>query len=242
MPTVLAGHRGAAGLAPENTLESFELSVRLGTPWVELDVQPTRDGKIVCFHDGALDRVTPLSGPVVEREASELTQTLVLPGAFAGAYPSARIPLLSEALRIGAPNTRFFVELKSIPDGKTPFVRRVLDVVDDAGMSDQVRYISFDVEILRSLASQCPPRSGRSPIGILTSVREADRLLPLAHELRAEAIHAPFRVVTPELVASAHESGIEIAVWTVNEAVDFRRMADLGVDQVTTDYPDRVAH
>src|SRR5437016_7408190 len=60
----IVGHRGAAGLEPENTLPSFRRAVELGVEWVELDVRLTADGHPVLLHDEALDRTTTATGPV----------------------------------------------------------------------------------------------------------------------------------------------------------------------------------
>src|SRR4051794_35718365 len=91
---LIVGHRGAAGLAPENTLAGFLKALELGVRCIEFDVRLTRDGAPVIFHDDRLDRVTAESGLVAERAWAELREVAVLPGAFGGAYPDARIPAL----------------------------------------------------------------------------------------------------------------------------------------------------
>src|SRR5687767_6359652 len=89
---VIAGHRGAMGMAPENTMPGFHKAVELGVRLVELDVRLTRDGKVVCFHDDRLDRVAAERGRVADWDWAALSKVPVMPGAFGGAYAEARIP------------------------------------------------------------------------------------------------------------------------------------------------------
>src|SRR3954447_16619904 len=110
MRPLIVGHRGAAAAAPENTLASFRKALDLGLRAVELDVRLTRDGLPVCFHDDRLERVTPERGLLADWDWGPLSSVPVLPGAFRGAYPDARIPLLETVLRELPADCRFLVE------------------------------------------------------------------------------------------------------------------------------------
>lgn len=231
-PTI-AGHRGAAGIAPENTLPSFRKALELGLQLIELDVRLTRDGEVVCFHDDRLDRVTGARGPVSEWDWAALSQVEVLPGAFRGAYPSARIPRFTEVLAQLPADCRFLVELKAEPVRPELLVEHTLEAIDIAGARERCRIISFDPVLLR-LARQAPV-----DLGVLVATRDAAHLFPLAQELQARAVHPPHNLVDPQLVAQARDGGFLLNTWTVNTADEFRRLAALGVDEITTDYPDQ---
>jgi len=233
MQPIIAGHRGAAGIAPENTLASFRKAVELGVRLIELDVRLTRDAQLVCFHDDRLDRVTASRGPVAEWEWAALAEVVVLPGAFHDAYPGARIPLLAEVLAGLPTDCRFLVELKAEPVRPELLVERTLAEIDAAGVGERCRIISFDFELLR-LA-----RRSSLDLGVLVATRDAAQLFHRARELGARAVHPPYNLVNPSLVAEARDGGFLLNTWTVNTADDFRRLAVLGVDEITTDYPDQ---
>src|SRR6266568_6727931 len=92
------GHRGAAGLAPENTYAGFDLALEIGVDGIETDVQKTKDGKLVLFHGELLDRTTNGKGVLQETPWQELQQ-LDAGSWFDGKYAGERIPLLIEALK-----------------------------------------------------------------------------------------------------------------------------------------------
>jgi glycerophosphoryl diester phosphodiesterase len=229
----IAGHRGAAGIAPENTLASFRKTLELGVSLTELDVRLTRDGQVVCFHDDRLDRVTGERGPVSEWDWDALSRVEVLTGAFHGAYPGATIPRLAEVLQGLPAHCRFLVELKGEPVRPELLVEQTLAEIEAAEAGERCRIISFHPDLLR-LARRSP-----LDLGVLVATREAAQLFPLARELKAQAVHPPHNLVTPALVAETRDGGFLLNTWTVNTADDFRRLAALGVDEITTDYPDQ---
>lgn len=233
MQPIIAGHRGAAGIAPENTLPSFRKAAQVGVRLIELDVRLTRDAQLVCFHDDRLDRVTAANGPVSEWEWAALSEVEVLPGSFHGEYPGARIPLLAEVLAELPADCRFLVELKAEAVRPELLVERSLAEIEAAGARERCRIISFDFELLRL--------ARRSPIdlGVLVATRDAAQLFSRARELSARAVHPPYSLVDPLLVTEARDGGFLLNTWTVNTADDFRRLVALGVDEITTDYPDR---
>lgn len=233
MHPIIAGHRGAAGSAPENTLPAFRKAVEYGVRLLELDVRLTRDAQLVCFHDDRLDRVTAARGPVAEWDWARLAEVEVLPGAFRGAYPGTRIPLFAEVLAALPADCRFLVELKSEAVRPELLVERTLAEIYAASASERCRVISFDFHLLR-LA-----RRSSLDLGVLVSTRDAAQLFPRALELGARAVHPPYNLVNTPLVSQARDGGFLLNTWTVNSADDFRRLAALGVDEITTDHPDR---
>lgn len=249
LPLVI-GHRGAAGLVPENTLESFRRGVEDGAVIVETDLHPTRDGALVLFHDHDLLRTTDASGPVRERTLAELKQ-LDAGHRFrdsGGGHPfrgrGLRIPTLEEAFAT-LPGMRFNIEVKEDGPGvverlldllvredrvattllaaeKDPIMERIrgvaksrgLDVATSASTGDAFRFV-------RAALDRTPPPEG-----------------PLALQIPAALGGHP--VVTAELVDYAHRHEVQVHVWTVNEPDEMRRLLDLGVDGLISDFPSRV--
>lgn len=242
---VIAGHRGAAAVAPENTLPAFQKAWEAGARMVELDVRLSRDGKPVIFHDDRLDRITPERGLVSERDYEELIRIPVMPGAFGGAFPNARIPLLSQAMASIPEDTTVLVELK-------PESKRAQELVDHSLEAigrhvRRCRFISFDHNLLRLLRQSRP---GEGPmgalrdgsklrLGVLTNARDRAKLIEVGREVKAEALHAPHGSIDAEWRAAAREAGFLVNAWTVNTEADWKRLADLGVEEITTDNPER---
>src|SRR4051794_4541329 len=178
----IVGHRGAAGLAPENTLPSFRRAVELGVRLLELDVRLTRDGVPVCMHDDRLDRTTAATGRVTDWDSDRLSQVPAMPGAFGGAFPDARVPTL-EAVLAGLPaGCRVLVEVKADPERAEELVHRTVETISRAGARDRCRLISFEQDLLR-LA-----RDAGLPLGVIVGGRDRETLLPRAREVGAFSI------------------------------------------------------
>lgn len=236
----VVGHRGAAGAAPENTLPSFRRALsELGDPAaaVELDVRLSTDGVPVCFHDDRLDRVTRQRGPLAARTAAELQQVPVLDWAFAGAYPSATIPTLDEVLA-ALPAATLLVELKgdaAHPEHDERLPAAVLGVLEAHAALPRCRVISFSPELLGRCRCLAGPETLR--LGTLAGAAARHELLPLACRLGAVAAHAAHSTVDAGLLAAAHAAGLLLNAWTANAREDVLRLARLGVDEITTDFP-----
>jgi glycerophosphoryl diester phosphodiesterase len=182
----LQGHRGARGLAPENTLDGFATALRIGVTTLELDVGVSKDDVVVVSHDRLLNpdhtrgpdgQFLPGPGPAIRTlTLADLRQYDVgrlKPGtAYAAAFPlqqpvdGARIPALSElfglAKRMDADKVRFNIETKLTPSSgaETPdpetFAALVAAVVRAAGMAPRVTVQSFDWRTLTALQRIAP--------------------------------------------------------------------------------------
>ncbi|MBM3457111.1 MAG: glycerophosphodiester phosphodiesterase [Armatimonadetes bacterium] len=235
----LVGHRGAAALAPENTLDSFRLAWERGVRTMELDVQLTRDRVVVCLHDDRLDRVTAELGRVDERDWVTLRELTVCPGAFHNGFPHARIPTLAAVLTELDPACRLVVELKRSRTG-ADLVRETLRVIREAGAGPRCRLISFEPDLLRLAREALPhPEDADSPgLGVLVGAADCAHLLPRAKEFGAVALHAHHWLVNSILCKQARAAGYLLNAWTVNDRSRAEALADLGVHEITTDHPD----
>lgn len=234
----IVGHRGTAGTAPENTVPSFRKGLADGAAAIELDVRLSRDGVVVCFHDDRIDRVTPGRGSLADFTSGELAGLPILPGAFDGAFPEAHIPTLEKVYASLPPTTRLIVELKTVPEHGERLVDETLRIVASAGAEGRTRIISFDHDLLRRVHRL---RSGSHPsLGVLVGRGDFPTLLPCAVEIAAEAVHPPHTLVDEALLGLARDRGFLVNAWTVNTVEAARRLAELGVDEITTDYPARL--
>lgn len=231
---MLIGHRGAAGLAPENTIASFAKAIEIGVDAVELDVRASRDGQVVVIHDDAVDRTTNGGGKVADLPAAEI-RGLDAGGWFGPKYAGQKVPLLREALEFIRGAAVCCVEIKELG-----LAREIADIVKKAGASDDVRVLSFMPEY----GFESKRLSFGLPFVMLAAPsREEVETDPgawvrRAIEAEATALSLQFRGIVPHLVSEAHAAGLEVWAWTVNELGDMLHLAEMGVDAIASDRPD----
>ena len=216
---LIIGHRGAAGLQPENTLAAFRTGVALGVDGVELDVRCVGDA-LVAFHDEALDRTTDGHGALAQ---ADLDTVLHL-----DAGHGEHVPTLEQVLAAVPARVLVNVELKG-PGTAEPAAQRL------SGLSRRLLVSSFDHDRLRDFRARC----ARTPVAPLVGAW-APALDQVAHALDAWSVNIANRLVTAARVAAIHGWGCRCLVYTVNSARRARRLRAMGVDGVFTDYPDRL--
>ena len=210
--TLVIAHRGASAEETENTLPAFERAIELGADYIELDVQASSDGALVVFHDLLLDRLTPLRGPLRARPLAALREH--------------EIPTLAEVLELASGRVGLMVEIKS------PWLYRRHDIV--AGtvglLNGDAVVLSFSRKAILETRKLRPDLRTMQHVGVGVPIRRA-----------AGAWAAGFRDdrVTTRGLARARALGLETAVYTVNDEERMRELADLGVDGIVTDVPDR---
>ena len=251
---LLIGHRGAAGLAPENTMASFRQAVdRWAVDMIELDVRATADGHCVVIHDATVDRTTNGVGPVAGMTLEEL-QSLDAGYRFtddAGGHPfrgqGLTVPTLDEVLD-AFPGLRITAEIK-IGTVQAP-LRDVIhrhDAVDRvlvAGMRARDRSLFRDW----AGAVSAPTRDVRRFLVLhrlhlawLWRKRADVFQVPELHPWDGREEEGARRIVTPRFVRDAAGRGVPVHIWTVNDPADMGRLLEWGVDGLITDRPDRAA-
>ena len=225
-PLALA-HRGGAGLAAENTLDAFGRAYALGIRYLETDVRLTADGELVAFHDRRVDRVTGLRGRVGRFPLATLAATPVLGGGCV-------LPLAE--VFAAFPDACFTVDVKEAA-AVEPLARLLLDT----RAADRVCAAASHGSWLRELRE----RTGPAITTALPWRALAQLASPRAfgHDGSAAFAHVPLRlgrvpVFRENLVARAHDAGIRVVVWTVDDADTMHRLLDRGVDGIITDRPD----
>jgi glycerophosphoryl diester phosphodiesterase len=219
-------HRGGAGLAPENTLEAFRRSHALGVRYLETDVRRTLDGQLVAFHDGRVNRVTTERGRVRSRLLTELTALPVLGGGSVLALPE---------LLAAFPDTCFTLDVKD-PAVVAPLARLLLET----GATARVCAAAARGSWLRTLRELTGPE-----LCTALSWRDLAHLASRPGGRYGEAgfAHVPLRlgrvpVFRDDLISRAHDSGVRVIVWTVNDPDTMQRLLDHAVDGIITDRPD----
>lgn len=234
-PPLVVAHRGASGLAPENTLAAFQRAVELHTPALECDVHTSSDGVAVVLHDATLDRTTNGNGPVAEQSFEQI-QRLDAGSWFGAAFAGERIPTLDEVLEVCSERARLFIELKV--GGGDALANAALAAVDRHPRT-AVAIITFDASLVKLVATRRPDL----PLGYLVGqrlVREQGTaaLAQTAGTLGAGFLSPEQTVADAALVQAAHAAGQMVSVWTVDDADRMRVLSDAGVEAITTNRPD----
>ncbi|MEI6491476.1 MAG: glycerophosphodiester phosphodiesterase family protein [Verrucomicrobiota bacterium] len=229
MTPQIEAHRGDSSNAPENTLAAFERANRLGISWIELDVHPAKDGTLMVIHDDTVGRTTDGSGAVCEMSLDELL-TLDAGVKFSPEFTGEKIPRLCDVLqKFGSGATRLNVEIKaSRPGFDVPqTVAELLHRFDK-----QRRHVvsSFDLQSLldvRAIDSELT----------LALIGNGPEILAQAEHHRLPWIHCKHTTMTGAIVARAHEQGISVNVWTVDDPATIPFWKAIGVDKVCTNRP-----
>ena len=225
-PLVIA-HRGASGYRRENTLGAYALAVEMGADMIEIDLHRTRDAATVVIHDDRPEGLAP--GPIGAATLEEVRR-LDLGG-------GERVPTFDEVLDAFGGAIAFNVELKRGPTGPYPDLARVAaEEVAARSLLERTLFSSFEDAYLEELG-RVAPRSRRA---LLLAPKTSERPLERARAVGAEAINPWYGLATPDLVGTAHGSGLAVYVYTVNRDEEMRRLLDLGADGLFTDYPDRL--
>jgi glycerophosphoryl diester phosphodiesterase len=228
---ILIAHRGASAVAPEGTRAAIRAAARAGADMVELDVQLTRDGRVIVFHDARLDRTTNGHGSV-ERMPYAAIARLDAGRWFHPRFAGERILLVSQALRMIPRRVRVNLELKRTAR-RQALVRRLLRVLRRTGGTSRLLLSSFEPRLLRPLTS------GGLPLALICR-RDADRSLTTAIRLGCAAWHPFHTLVTRRRLARAHAAGLRVHVWTVDRPAHARRLVRWGVDGLFTNDPARI--
>ena len=219
------GHRGARGHGPENTLLSFRKALEIGVPCVELDVYHV-DGHLLVFHDDRLERTTNGSGYLLDHSFQYLRSL--------DAGGGEGIPTLSEVFDTINFRAGINIELKG-PNTARP-VAGFIAARRRAGWKDHLILISsFNHAELYELHQIDPGIRTGALIAGPPMDGDLSVALPWAY-----SVHLSLKYVNRRTVDQAHSSGLRVFVFTVNRPRDIRRMRELGVDGVFTDYPERV--
>lgn len=222
----IIAHRGAAGRTPENTIAAVRAAVEDGADWVEIDVQESLDGEIVVVHDSDLMKLAKVNRKIWDMTLVELKQ-IDIGSWFGEEFSSERIPTLREVLEEVRGKALLLIELKYYGHDQQ-LEQRVVDVVEQAGMVEEVAFMSLQRSGIDKLQKLRPDWK----VGLLLS-KTIGRLSNL--EMNFLAVN--MGTTNPALIRQAHADGKELFVWTVNDQVSMSRMMSLGVDGVITDEP-----
>lgn len=234
-PVEIIAHRGASFVAPENTLAAVSMAWARGSDAVEVDVHLSRDGRIVAIHDRSTARTSGRHLRIARTDSATLRQ-LDVGRRKSPAFAGQRIPSLEEILAVLPSGRRLFVEVKC-GDEIVPVLSQVLN---NSGKRSQVAIIGFSLRTMKA----CKAALADVPVYWLCDATPftpcGKRLITkvVANGLDGLSVH--HSGVWPGFVRTAQASGLDLYVWTVDDARRAARLSAWGVDGITTNRPGRV--
>ena len=238
---VLTGHRGAAGLAPENTLAAIQKGLDNNVDRIEIDVQQTKDNLVISLHDVTIDRTTDGTGLVKDLTYKEILKYSA--GIkFSKKYKDEKIPTLDDVLTLVNGQAVLVIEIKDGNDYYPGIEQRVVDAINkfnakpwvivhsfnDSAL-EKVREIDKTIELHKLLVADFP---------FIPLIFDGKfRVTNLEHYNYVTEISTIYVFTTQRLVDKIHEMNKKINVWTVNDSIKINRLINMGVDGIITDYP-----
>ncbi|MEO9870298.1 glycerophosphodiester phosphodiesterase [Ekhidna sp.] len=247
----IIAHKGASGLAPENTMASFKKALELGVDQIELDVRHTKDEQIIVFHDQRLDRVTrdslgnSVTGDVHDYTLEELQQFEV--GSwFDSQYQEEKIPTLKEVLDFIDGQTTVLIEIKHMDHPHYhDFAEKLVEVVmGEKNGEDWIILQSYEPTYLDEVHELDPFIEtkaliiGEDSAPLIAFYIETRIHMGRAKESnRMKAINPQWETLSPRRVFQMHAKGYEVHAYPVNTREDMLKMLNAGVDGIITDFP-----
>lgn len=220
-------HRGSSFTAPENTLAAFRQAIEEGADWIELDVQETVDGEVVVMHDSDFMKLSSNPLKIWDAKLHDLSD-IDIGTWFDPKFSDQRVPKLAEVLRMCKDKIGVNIELKYYGHDQQ-LEQRVIDIVENEGMAEQVMIMSLDPEGVKKTKALRP----NWMCGLLLSVYVGD-----LEEIQADFLAVNASFATRNFVKRAHNAGKQVFVWTVNDPVLMSHVMNDRVDGILTDRPD----
>lgn len=261
-------HRGGMALYPENTVAAMINAVKLGARTLELDCVISADGKVVVSHDAYMSSEFMLKpdGSVIGKDQEKSFALYKMPYDSirkfdGGSKPHPRFagqkkmktykPLLADLIDSVETYVRknklkpvfYNMETKISPQGDSifnpapdVFVSLVMEVIKKKKVTDRTTIQSFDIRTLQVLHKQ------KAKVKLALLVMNKDGFDENVKKLGFKPdIYSPYySLVSQELVKQAHENGVQVLPWTVDEEKDMKQLAAYGVDGIITNQPDRM--
>ena len=211
-------HRGASGYYPGNSLAAFRYAAVLGADMVELDVRKSLDGTIVVVHDSTIS----YNGKKYSVANLTLQQIRI-------ANPD--ICTLDEALAlIASTDMEVMIEFKI-----AGIEQDVLDCVDANGLQNRAKYGSFTLSVINKVKALRP---SAETIYIMNTTDTLNKVVSNPSAYSASTISVSSSILTPTAIYRLHLGGKQVVAWTINSRSEIARFVAMGVDGITTDYPD----
>lgn len=223
---VVYAHRGASEYAPENTLQSFYLGVQMGANGIETDVQKTKDGVLVLFHDQSIDRVTDGKGNICDYTFDELQGFLVKKGEM-----TDKIITFDEFLeKFGWKDLTFAIELKG--EGVS---KETIDAIRKFGLTDKCILTSFLYQNLKDAYDYAP----EFRLGYLVNKID-ETILSQFDQIKFTEICPKVNIIDKDFIKAWNDKGVDVRAWGIADEDLMKYAYDCGVCGMTVNFPDKL--
>lgn len=261
----IQGHRGCRGLLPENTIPAFKHALELGVHTLELDVVVTKDKIVVVSHEPFLnhDIASTPDGARVEKKKEKSYNIYQMTYEELQKYDvglqehpkfqqQKKIEVTKPALEqmiaisekyakeLGRPAPLYNIEIKRTPEGDETFhpgpkefTDLTMQVIKDAGIEDRTTIQCFSIPVLQYLKEAYPEQKNVFLVANDKSVEKNIQELGFIPD-----IYSPyFKMIDEKVVNFCTQNSVALIPWTINEAADMKKLIQMGVDGIITDYP-----
>ncbi|MBS4539513.1 glycerophosphoryl diester phosphodiesterase membrane domain-containing protein [Clostridium sp. D2Q-11] len=225
----VAGHRGDMVSAPENSLSSIRSALNKNIKYIEVDVQTTKDGIVILYHDINLRRLAGLSKNISELTYIELSEIDIGAG-FSNKFEGERIPTLDDTLEEVKGKAQLIIELKAY-NSNDELVEKVINIIEENNMESEVYIQSFDYNLLKKVRSI----NNNIKIGQIMYIAAGD----LSY-LDVDFYSIEKSMLSNKIIQHGRSNNREIWVWTVNNEDNIKETLKYDIDGIITDYPLKV--
>ncbi|MGE7905904.1 glycerophosphodiester phosphodiesterase [Peribacillus sp. NPDC094092] len=231
---LIFAHRGSKGTHPENTMAAFQKAAEIGADGIEFDVHLSSDGELVIIHDETLDRTTTLTGYVKEHSALRL-KTADAGSKFSKEFLGERIPFLMGVFEWAKGNALLMnIEIKTDKLAYEGIEQKIIDLIRQYQMEKRVILSSFNHQSIEKVKMLAPDLERALLFeGLPVNYEE------ILRDKNEAGFHPDKNSLTPEVNEKAKKLGYKIRPWVANDEADIVKLAELGVDVIMTDFPEK---
>jgi glycerophosphoryl diester phosphodiesterase len=241
---ILTGHRGAGGLAPENTLAAVDSGLMYGVDRIEVDIRQTKDGIVVCIHDEKINRTSNGEGLVNELTYSKLSK-FDAGNWFSPKFKDEKIPTLESVLQKTINKAVLLIEIKDGNEVYEGIEEKVVNLINKYQAKQWAIIHSFNDSVLYRIHKIDPEIKLHklliADFPFLYLIYDGNfRITKLENYYFVDEFSVFLPFATKRLISHVHKMNKKINVWTVNEKIKINRLVNIGVDGIITDYPNYI--
>lgn len=228
---LVVAHRGYSSKAPENTIAAFNMAIAARADYFECDVHRCKSGEIVVIHDETVDKTTNGSGKVSDFTLEQLKELSAgYSQKFGNQFETERIPTLNQVLKLAKGQIKVEIEIKA-----QGLAANVVKLVKELKMEQDVIIISFDFNEVKTAKALAPEIETMYLVGAIWGEKELEKVKAIGAEYLG-----PYLIPSKKKVKMAHEMGIKVLPYTINDKKAISKALRNRVDGIATDYPERV--
>lgn len=227
-------HRGSKGTHPENTMAAFQKAAEIGAEGIEFDVHLSADGELVIIHDETLDRTTSLTGYVKDHSAQQL-KTGDAGVKFSREFLGERIPFLGEVFEWAKDNRLWMnVEIKTDKLAYEGIEQKIINAIRHHEMEHRVILSSFNHQSIEKVKLLAPDLERA-----LLFEGLPENLEQILRDKQESGFHPDKDSLNESVNELAKTLGYKIRPWVANDEADIIKLAEMGVDVIMTDFPEK---